>query len=156
MRTVRMALGVCLFGCLLLAVPDTQGAEPPKHPAMHKALYDLRQARNELRELKNDLGGHRNKAIAAIDDALVQIEKALVFQKDFNFKGLKDSNDKNDNKGKEGALAILRQTLESLREARAELSNAKNDFGGHKDKAINDIDEAILQIGLGVKSALKK
>ena len=54
------------------------GAKGPRHPHMHHALRQLRECRAELREAAHDFGGHREKALKAVDAAIVQIDKALV------------------------------------------------------------------------------
>ena len=51
------------------------------HPAIHKAIEDLREARKELKEADHDFGGHREKALKATDEAIKQLEEALKYDR---------------------------------------------------------------------------
>ena len=64
-------------------VPAAANAEEKKerHPHIHHALHELKEARKELKEANHDFGGHRVKAIEAIDVAIEQLEKALKHDK---------------------------------------------------------------------------
>jgi hypothetical protein len=55
---------------------DAQGR---KRWHMHIAIEELREARKELKESPHNFGGHREKAILAIDEAIIQIEKSIPF-----------------------------------------------------------------------------
>lgn len=57
-----------------MTLPVAQAAEPEHHPAIHRALHELRDARAELKEAKHDFGGHRDEAVRAIDAAIEQLE----------------------------------------------------------------------------------
>jgi tetratricopeptide (TPR) repeat protein len=46
----------------------------------------------------------------------------------------------------------MHHALHELREARTELKEADHDFGGHREKALKDIDEAIKQIDKALKA----
>jgi hypothetical protein len=80
---------VILTLCLALAGLGFWNAGDPaigqekkeKHPHIHAALKELKEARKELKEADHDFGGHRVEAIEAIDKAIVQLEKALKFDK---------------------------------------------------------------------------
>src|SRR5438105_2303867 len=58
----------------------------PKHPHLHHALRELREARTELKEAAHDFGGHRVKALAGLNAAIKQIDEALKASGD-NIKG---------------------------------------------------------------------
>ncbi len=88
----RKGLFACLAAGLLIAVMGTlvgftnparayDDEKKEKHPRMHAAMHELKEARKELKEADHDFGGHRVEAIKAIDHAIVQIEKALKFDK---------------------------------------------------------------------------
>jgi hypothetical protein len=46
----------------------------------------------------------------------------------------------------------IHHALHELREARTELKEAKHDFGGHREKALEAVDEAIKQLDLCLKA----
>lgn len=78
-----MALSLMLAGAGLWSA-DGQAAgqeKKEKHPHIHAALKELKEARKELKEADHDFGGHRVEAIEAIDKAIVQLEKALKHDK---------------------------------------------------------------------------
>jgi hypothetical protein len=60
-----------------VAAPVAQAAEPEHHPAIHRALKELRDARRELKEAAHDFGGHREDAVKAVDGAIEQLEICL-------------------------------------------------------------------------------
>jgi len=155
MITTKWPTGrIVAFTLLALLAPAAERLHAQaKHPALHKALYDLRDARKELNDAPDVFGGHKGKAIDSIDAAIVSIEKALISQKDFNFKGIKDKNDKDT---KKGDFPRIRNAIEGLQEARQELKNGNNNFGGFKEKAIDQIDDALIQLRAAMKAVSKK
>ena len=121
------------------------------HPHMHHALYELKEARVELKEADHDFGGHREKALKAVDAAAVQIEKAFEGAK-VKFNGGKPGKDAY--KGYAHHPHIHHAVVE-LKQARVELKEAAHDFGGHREKALKDVDYAIEQLELALKFAKK-
>jgi hypothetical protein len=143
-----------LFGCFVAALcltPTTVVAEGPKHPYMHHALYELAETRKELKEASHDFGGHREKALKAVDEAIIQMEKALEGAGD---KYVARAPEKEVYKKYE-FHPHLHHALHELGEARHELKEAKHDFGGHREKTIEKVDHAIKQLELALKFARK-
>jgi hypothetical protein len=124
----------------------------PRHPHIHHALHELKETRIELKEAKHDFGGHREKALKATDAAIVQLELALKSAED-PFKPVKV--DAEHYKKYEHHPHIHR-AIHELKEARVELKEAKHDFGGHREKALKDVDYAIEQLELALKFARKR
>jgi hypothetical protein len=60
-----------------MTAPVAQAAEPEHHPAIHRALRELRDARKELKEAKHDFDGHREDALRAVDKAIEQLDVCL-------------------------------------------------------------------------------
>ncbi len=50
-------------------------------PHMQAALEHLRAAKGELERAERDKGGHREAAIRATNDAIVQVEKGINFDR---------------------------------------------------------------------------
>jgi hypothetical protein len=118
---------------------------------MHHALYEMAEARKELKEADHDFGGHREKALKAVDEAIVQMEKALDGVGD---KYVAKAPDKDVYKKYEFHPHI-HHALNELKESRKELKEAKHDFGGHREKALEAVDFAIRQLELALKFARK-
>src|SRR5262249_23646748 len=90
----------------------------------------------------HNFGGHREKALEALDAAIVQTEKALEAAGD-PFKGYTPARGIYD---KYKNHPHLRGSLVALREAHAEMKNASHNFGGHREKALLALDAAINQV----------
>jgi hypothetical protein len=87
-RTVFLAsclivagLGLGLSGDAFTAATANAQAKPEKHPHIHAAIRELKEARKDLKEADHDFGGHRVQAIEDIDKAIVQLEKCLKHDK---------------------------------------------------------------------------
>jgi hypothetical protein len=63
------------FSAPALARPDE------RHPRIHAAIRELREAKKELEKADHDFGGHRVDAIKAVDHAIKQLEKALEYDR---------------------------------------------------------------------------
>jgi hypothetical protein len=74
-------VGLPLTPVLTPAVAQADEKEKERHPRIHKALEELREARKELKDADHDFGGHRAEAVEAIDVAIKQLELALKFDK---------------------------------------------------------------------------
>jgi hypothetical protein len=125
------------------------GAEKP-HPRIHRALYELREARAELKGAAHDFGGHRKAALKDVDVAITQLEKALKFSGDTRpFKG--DSKAEVYRKYK--SYPHIRQSIVELRETVSELKAASRTYGGHRKQAVEATEAAVRQLQLCVKFA---
>jgi len=113
------------------------------HPHLHHAVYELRLAHEELKKADHNFGGQREKGLLAIDAAYRQIEKCLEaagdpYKNTFAppggiYKGYKNHEH-------------LRHSLVELHEAHKYLKGAGGNFGGHKKRALEDIDAAIIHV----------
>lgn len=132
---------------LVLAVPSL-GAQKVRHPKLHAALYELREARRELAKSTLNYAGKKKAALKAIDHAVISLKLILAVNDDTS-SGLKRE------KGyykKWKDHPHVRSALADLRDARRELVAAKTDFQGNKKRALKDIDEAIEQLGALLKA----
>ena len=73
------ALAAASLGLVDVGSSAAQEREKERHPHIHAAVRELREAKRELEKADHDFGGHRVEAIKAIDHAIVQLEKALKF-----------------------------------------------------------------------------
>lgn len=142
-RTLALFLTAAALG-LFAAV---RASAEPKHPHLHHALYEMKEAHKELKEAGHNFGGHKEKALEALDAAIRQTERALEAVGDpyKSFVPPPDLYSKYKNH------QHLRHSLVAMREARTELKEAKHDFGGHREKAVHDIDAAIEQVEKCIK-----
>jgi hypothetical protein len=76
-----LVLAVCLGVFGLWSSGVDAAAEKERHPHLHAAVKELKEARRELKEANHDFGGHREDAVKAIDVAIRQLEEALKFDK---------------------------------------------------------------------------
>ncbi len=152
-RMTATTVGIVGLACLAWISTEPASAQGKvHHPHLHHALRELREARTELKEAKHDFGGHREKALKATDAAIEQIDKALRAAGD-NIKG--------GGKFDPGVYKEydhhphIHHALHELREARTELKEAKHNFGGHREKALHDVNHAIEQLDLALQFARK-
>ena len=122
-------------------------ATEPKHPHhhLHHALWELRDARKELKEAKQDFGGHKEKALAAVNDAIKNIDLALKNAGD-NIKGAPTRGDLKEQYKKYKHHPHLHHAMHELKHAHHQLKESKHDFGGHREAALRDIHIAEKQI----------
>lgn len=50
------------------------------HPAIHKAIQQLHEAKDTLKTAPDDFKGYKNNALKAIDDAIEQLKQAAQVQ----------------------------------------------------------------------------
>jgi hypothetical protein len=58
-----------------------QRVHPAGYPKIRAAIAALEAAKTELIAAQGDFGGHKNDAIAAVDNALKRLRLALQFEK---------------------------------------------------------------------------
>lgn len=136
-------------GLLAVAGPGigTAVAQPdrkPDHPRLRAALHEMREARAALKDARDTWPpGYKERALAAIDDAMKSVQTILAVKDVNTFVGV-DRNPDFYKKYKDHPR--LRAAIDDLRDARDELRNAKADFGDLKERALEDIDVAIGDI----------
>jgi hypothetical protein len=117
-------------------------ARAESYPRMVAALSALKDARLEMKEAGTDFGGHKEKALEATDRAIEQVDKALAAAgvKAAYIPPAKEAfrNYKN--------YPHIRHALAVLRMAHTEMKNAAHDFDGHREKALEAVDQAIVQL----------
>jgi L-lactate utilization protein LutB len=137
------------FAALTAALALAPRADAREWPHMVAALGEMKEARNELREAAHDFGGHRAKALESLDYAIEQMDKALravgvdggyVPPAREVYRGYKN-------------FPHIHHALTELRSARTQMKEAATDFKGHKAKAIEAVDAAIVQLERAVKFA---
>ena len=80
-RQVLQTLAAGGITAAVLARPGATEAAAVKYPRIRAAIRELRDARKELDEGAKVFGGHRVKALKAVDEAIVQLQRALDYAK---------------------------------------------------------------------------
>jgi hypothetical protein len=140
-----------MFRSLLLSVAVVslvlftggRAAAQANYPHLHHALFEMREAHKELKNAGHNFGGHREKALAALDAAMIEVEKGLAAVGS-PYKGFTPGKLYGSYKNH----PHLRHCLVELRAAHTELREAKGNFGGHRDRALRDLNYAIEQVEL--------
>lgn len=120
-------------------------------PFMESAKVNLNQAKNNLNKATADKGGHRNKARSLVNQALDEVNKGIRYdrrngQENFAIDEIFSDFGTNspDQPFMEKAKTDLEQSLNNLKKATA-------DKGGHRNKAIDLVKEAIEEVEKGIK-----
>ncbi|MBI1833084.1 MAG: hypothetical protein HYR84_16715 [Planctomycetes bacterium] len=147
---MRFGLFLALGALSLFSVGAN--AQDKKHPHhhLHHALWELRDARKELKESKHDFGGHKEKALAAINDAIKQLDLVLLYKGD-NIKGVPTRGDLKEEYKKYKHHPHLHHALHELKHAHHQLKEASHNFNGHRENALRDIHIAIQQVEILLK-----
>jgi hypothetical protein len=129
-----------LAGAMFALATPAPAQQKIDHPRLRAALHELREAREAVRGAKDAWPpGHKERAMQSIQAAIKSIRTILNVEDVENFRGV----DRNpDFYKKFSDHPRLRAALSDLRDARDELRSAKNDFGGLKEQALDDIDVA--------------
>lgn len=116
-------------------------------PFMKAARTDLNQTLNNLRKATADKGGHRNKAIDLTKEAIEQINKGIAYDRR-NGTELEFTNE---------AMPVfnydqpfMQNAKNQLQSALSNLNKATADKGGHRNKAIDLVKDAIEQVNKGI------
>jgi len=128
------------------------GATPPEDDAklLHRALFEMGEARTELEESKQKFGEHRERALRALDRAMHETEEALRAVGDKHERFHRDRDDYREFKYENHPH--LRHTLVELREVDHRLKEAKYDLGRHRERLLESIDEAVHEVDRCVDS----
>ena len=134
---------------LLLGVVAIAGAVPDQ-PNMQAARANLITARNELQRAAADKGGHRVKAIGLVNSAIAEVNLGIEYDRRHNhassltpetlFAGAPDQ-------------PHMQNALSALENAKDDLNRATTDKGGHRNKAIDYVKDAISEVKKGIDAA---
>ena len=141
-----LAILLTTISSALAQVPAASGAFD--QPQMQAARTDLQKARAKLNAATSDKGGHRNNAIAAINNAIEEINAGMRFDRHHR--------DESVDVMLAPSVSVadqprMKEALEFLRSARNHLENATADKGGHRAKALDYVDRAIDQVEKGIE-----
>ncbi|WP_439626777.1 hypothetical protein [Gemmata sp.] len=137
--------GLAALVAIALSGPSAATAqEPASYQRLRAALHELRDARGTLTDVADEAPNPlKDRALASTQEAINSIKGILAVKDVKNFRGVERTPDYYK---RYPDHPRLRAALADLREARDELRAAKADFGGLKDKALDDIDVAVGDI----------
>ena len=140
-QLLRLAPAFAVAAAVTASAPAPAGGqEKVDHPRLRAALHELREAQRNVASAKDTWPpGHREQAQQALRDAAKSVQTILAVKDVETFRGV-DRNE--DYYGRYKDHPRLRAALDDVRDARDELRAAKADFGGLKDRALDDLDVA--------------
>jgi len=135
------------------------GSGAVDHPMIREAQQALQQARNELSQAAPQFAGHREKALEHVNLAMQELNQALQFVAQ---QGTSNPYNTANDQGYVQPVASsanntnyprMTEAQRALEQARNALQQASNQFGGHKQNAMQQINEALQEINLGIQAA---
>ncbi len=139
------ALGLAL--CALAWSSAAEAAQ--KHPKLHRAVFEMRQAHIELESAGYDFGGHRARAQQALRAAYEETELALKAVGE-PYEGFEPPPNLY---GPYANYPHLRHAKVEMGEAKKALEQAVGPFEGHRLRAIGDIKAAIASVERCIENA---
>lgn len=154
LRTLLCPAALAAAAVAGLAVAPTPAQPGIQYPRLNAALHELRDARQELTAAPDVWpSGYKTRALVATQDAITSVKTILGVPDVAGFRGVDRTPDFYK---KQPTYPHLRTALADLREARYELRAAQADFGGLKERALDDIDIAVGDILTLLRAADKK
>jgi hypothetical protein len=136
------------------------GSGSVDHPMIRDAQKDLQQARNALSQAAPQFAGHREKALEHVNAAMQELDQALQYAAQQG-QGTPNPYNTANNQGYVQPMSSannsnypnMADAQRALDAARNALQQASNQFGGHKQNALQHIDQAFQEINLGIQAA---
>jgi hypothetical protein len=135
---------VIFAASVLLILSGLSYANPPDQPYMQAALTDLQQARADLQRAASNKGGHRTRAIGYVNRAIEEVNRGIAY-------------DRHNNHSVKPAASVaspdqpnMTSALDNLKRAKKNLQLATADKGGHRGKAIDNVNRAIDEVNRGI------
>jgi hypothetical protein len=131
---------------MLLGVVAIAGAVPDQ-PNMQAALGNLQNARSELQRATANKGGHRVNAIGLVNSAIAEVNLGIDYDRRHNHPSSVTP---------EALFAAapdqphMENALAALENAKNNLNNATTDKGGHRNKALDYVRDAISEVKKGI------
>ena len=144
-KVVAALAAVAVVGGMTVGVSTQAQARPnwhvharhDTHPEMQRALEDLQLARDYLGSAHHDSGGHHQSVQDLTNQAIDQVKDGLEYAHVHVFvRPVSHS----------GHNSQLRDALTKLQAARDDLSKAKHDYDGHRQKALDYTNSAISEV----------
>lgn len=119
-------------------------------PFMQAAKTNLNQAKSNLNKATADKGGYRNKALGLVKEAINEVEKGIKYDRRNGTENFDASEIFTDSETGSTDQPNMQKAKDNLQEALGNLNKATADNGGHRNKAIDLVKEAIEQVNKGI------
>ena len=126
-------------------------------PNMTAARNDLNKAENSLRKASADKGGHRNRALSLISQAIAQINSGIAYDRATPNRPILPRGRRRNNShyDKNNSVASpdqpnMQAAKNHLQDALNHLQRASADKGGHREKAMGLVRDAIDEVNKGI------
>src|SRR5204863_218173 len=134
------------------------GSGTVDHPRMREALQALQQARTDLQQAPPQLAGHRQNVINLVDQAIQEVNSAIQFAAQ---QGITSPDSRASQQSYVQPMAssanstspMITDAHRALVQARNALQQAAHHFGGHREKALDDVNQALQELSLGIQAA---
>lgn len=120
-------------------------------PFMESAKVNLNQAKNNLSKATQDKGGHRNKAKNLVNQALNEVNKGIKYDRRNGNENFSAEEVFSDFGTSSADQPFMEKAKTDLEQALNNLKKATSDKGGHRNKAIDLVKEAINEVEKGIK-----
>ncbi len=127
---------------VVLAVCAAAYAAVPDQPYMEAALSDLNKAKAELAAAMKNKGGHRATAAELVEKAIGQVKAGIAYARVHNHTNVHVPDQPH-----------MQAALDALKSAHMNLDKANPDKGGHRGRAIELINRAIIEVNAGMAAA---
>ena len=135
------------------------GSGAVDHPMIREAQQALQQARNDLQQAASQFAGHREKALEYVNQAMQELNQALQFAAQQGTPNPYEASNQGyvqpmtSSVNNNTSFPRMTDAQRALEQARNALQQASNQFGGHRQNALQDIDQALQEINLGIQAA---
>lgn len=132
--------------------PRNERERDERHPKIRQAINALERAKDDLQDASHDFCGHREEALDRTNNAISQLRLALASDRAANLPAengapvqfINASFDRQ-NRGDERHPKI-RQAISALERAKDDLQDASRDFHGHREQALDAVNQALSQL----------
>lgn len=119
-------------------------------PFMKAAKTNLNQAKGNLNKATADKGGHRNKALGLVNDAIEQVNKGIAYDRRNGRENFDADEIFAGSEPVSSDQPWMQRAKDNLQQALGNLNKATADKGGHRNKAIDLVKDAIEQVNKGI------
>jgi len=151
-----LVLVLALFGCAHSSPAPT--AADNGQPKMQATLQALQQAKSEADAATANKGGHREQALALIQQAIDAVNAGMQYAaahptEEGVAEGPAAEEPVNEAVPGGERQPHMAQAIVHLREARRQLREAKHDKGGYRAQGLQLIQQAVVQLREGINFA---
>ncbi len=136
-----------VFAAMLLLVVVAIAGAVPDQPNMQAARTSLQTARAELQKATPDKGGHRVNAIGLVNSAIAEVNEGIAFDRRHNHVSTPAENLSGPDQ------PHMQNALTALENAKDSLEKATSDKGGHRNKPLDYVKDAIKEVKKGMEAA---